>query len=460
MSPPFLVLLLLAQTSPSSPPPAPTGSPPAVSDPLLAPLPTAARRLTGFDQALQALQRGSERLVISGAQAAAAAARQRQALAPLLPSIQATASATLDVLHPRSPPAVAGASAVTAERGRPTVPLGVGQVTAQVPLIDVSLWKARAAARAGAEAEAASFADDQRTLLGALADSIVELLSAERAAELQRDGLRQALERQYLVNRTLELGSGTRLDLVRAQQDTRLARADVLLGRERVLQAREALGSLLGSDQPVGVEPTLNMDAFLGALDNVCRPVSIEWRPDVLASRLRLRAAEESVGEARADYLPSLLLQSSAAAYTMESGPTDVGPLRIPSWTVAAVLNIPLYDGGGRGARVDERRWTARAAQHELRLLGREAGIELIRARRAVELAGLVLAEASSARDLARDADRMTRRSFEAGASTSFELVQSAQVLRQAELGLAAREFDLAAARFAARVAEATCDIQ
>ena len=37
----------------------------------------------------------------------------------------------------------------------------------------------------------------------------------------------------------------------------------------------------------------------------------------------------------------------------------------------------------------------------------------------------------------------MTRLSFEAGAATSFELVQSAQALRQAELALAAREFEL-----------------
>ena len=42
----------------------------------------------------------------------------------------------------------------------------------------------------------------------------------------------------------------------------------------------------------------------------------------------------------------------------------------------------------------------------------------------------------------------MTRLSFAAGAATSFELVQSAQALRQAELALAAREFELAGARF------------
>lgn len=457
MCSPAILLLLLAQTPAPTPP---ARSVPPVSDPLLTPLPPAARRLSGFEPALAALRRGSDRLVISGARARAAAARQRQALAPLLPSIQATASAIVDVLHPRTPPAMAGASAAGTDGARPTVPLGVGQVAAQVPIVDVSLWKARAAARASAEAEAATHADDQRTLLGTLASALVELLSADRAADLQRDGLRQALEREYLVGRTLELGSGTRLDLVRAQQDTRLARADVLVGRERVLQARESLGALLGSDEPIGVEPGLAVGAFLASLDKVCRPVSLKWRPDLLASRLRLRAADDAVAEARAEYLPSLLLQSSVAAYTMESGPTDVGTLRVPSWTVAAVLSIPLYDGGGRGARLDERRWTAQAAQHELRLLGREANIELIRARRGVEVAGQVLDEASSARDLARDADRMTRRSFEAGAATSFELVQSAQALRQAELALAAREFDLAGARFAARVAEATCDIQ
>jgi outer membrane protein, multidrug efflux system len=440
---PLLIPLLLAQAT----------------DPLLAPLPAEAETVTSFDEALARLRQGSDTLEIAAARARAAAAQSRQALAALLPLIQGTASATYDVLRPDSAPTSPGAFPSGAVptgggNGTPTSPLGVGQLSARVPLIDVSLWQGRAAARAGEAAAAADRDDVERTLVLALASTLIDVLSAERAAVLSQVGLTNALEREHLVSRTLELGTGTRLDLVRAQQDRRLARSDVLAGRERALQARESLGVLLGRNRPVGVAGGLDLDRFFQASRRLCQVVATASRADVQAARLRHQANQELAEAARADYLPSLALQSAATAITVTPG-----PLRVPSWTVAAVLDIPLWDGGGRGARLDERRWIARAAEREAFQVARTAEVDRARALRGVRVATDLLAEAQASRDLAVDADRMTRRSFEAGAATSLEMVQSAQLLRQAELVLAARQFELHTARFAALVSEASCDI-
>ena len=62
------------------------------------------------------------------------------------------------------------------------------------------------------------------------------------------------------------------------------------------------------------------------------------------------------------------------------------------------------------------------------------------------------------ARDLAQESDRLTRRSFEVGSGTSLELVLSAGALRQAELQLVLREFQLQEAKVTAFLAEAACD--
>ena len=165
-------------------------------------------------------------------------------------------------------------------------------------------------------------------------------------------------------------------------------------------------------------------------------------------------ASEELTSVARADYLPSLAVQSAVSAITVSPG-----TLRVPSWTVSAVLDVPIWDGGGRGARLDERRWLARAAEREAFQVAREADLDRARALRGVRVASDLLTEAQASRDLALEADRMTRRSFEVGAATSLEMVQSAQLLRQAELVLAARQFELHTARFAALISEASCDI-
>ncbi|HEY0715405.1 MAG TPA: TolC family protein, partial [Polyangia bacterium] len=287
----------------------------------------------------------------------------------------------------------------------------------------------------------------------ALGSTLVNVVAAERAAGLQREGLRNALERQFLVERTLELGSGTRLDLVRAQQDTSLARADVVVGREQVMSGRETLGVLLGSSQPVSLEPTVT-DGLVGSIAAVCKKAPLSLRPDVLEARLRLRAAEELIDEARAQYFPALGLQSATSVLTVEPG-----PFRVPAWTISAVLDVPIWDGGGRGARVAERRFLAQVAAAQARLIGRDAEVEVTRTRRAVDVARALVEQAQVARDLAREADRMTRRSFEGGAATSFELVQSAQALRQAELVLVARQFDLENAGIAALLAEASCQL-
>ncbi len=447
---PLLIMLRLAQAAPG---------PSAPADPLLAPMPAEAETLTSFDEALGRLRQGSDTLEIAAARARAAAAQSRQALAALLPLIQGTASVSHDVLRPDSAATPAGSLGpggvtVGTGAGTPTTPLAVGQLSARVPLIDVSAWQGRSAARAGEAAVSADRADVERTLVLALASTLIDVLSAERAATLSQVGLANALEREHLVNRTLELGTGTRLDLVRAQQDTRLARSDVLAGRERTLQARESLGALLGHHRPVGVQAGLDLDRSLHASRKLCQVVASGSRPDVQAARLRQRASEELADVARADYLPSLALQSAASAITVSPG-----PLRVPSWTVSAVLDIPIWDGGGRGARLDERRWLARAAEREAFQVARTAAVERSRAVRGVQVASDLLGEAQASRDLALDADRMTRRSFEAGAATSLEMVQSAQLLRQAELVLAARQFELHTARFAALISEATCDI-
>ena len=91
------------------------------------------------------------------------------------------------------------------------------------------------------------------------------------------------------------------------------------------------------------------------------------------------------------------------------------------------------------------------------RQVRRAATLEIARARRGGAVATELLAAATEARDLAARVDAMTRRSFEMGRATSLELVQSAGVLRQAELTLAQREAARLAAEVEALLTEARC---
>ena len=169
--PATLPLLFLAQAAQAL-------DPAAAADPLLRPLPAAAQRVGSFDQALKRLRENSDDLRIAVAQAGAATARSRQALAPLLPFLLGTVGVHGDSLHPDTAPTslagtpmspdetpMSGGVVPMSPAGVPVVPvrltspLGLAQIAGRVPIIDVSLWRARSAARATAQAEAATLAD-------------------------------------------------------------------------------------------------------------------------------------------------------------------------------------------------------------------------------------------------------------------------------------------------------------
>src|SRR6185436_17046256 len=92
-----------------------------------------------------------------------------------------------------------------------------------------------------------------------VASAVIAVVTAERVAELNRIGLRSALERLDLTSRKKGLGAATGLDVLRAQQDAELARATLVSGDESLRQSREALGLALGLPEAVGVSTDINL---------------------------------------------------------------------------------------------------------------------------------------------------------------------------------------------------------
>jgi outer membrane protein TolC len=337
---------------------------------------------------------------------------------------------------------------------QPTAPLGTGTVSLTQSVVDVSAWRGLSSAEASQRSAGASLQDVQRRLTLGLSRTMVAVVAAERAAELNRLGLRQALERAALVQRTLELGAATQLDLARTRQDVEVARQSLISGDEQLRRAREALGLSLGFAEGVGVSPNFQLQGLVAQTQAGCAPLkSVDDRPDLVAANANLESSRDSRRQASAGYLPTLGISSNLFALT-----TEPGPGRVATWNIAAVLSVPIWEGGLRGGLVRERAGVEKQAAATLERTRRDVQQEIARARRGVEVAEALVKAATGARDLAEQTDQLTRRSFEIGRSTSLELVQSAAALRQAELSLALREFELVQARLDAFLTEARCD--
>ena len=128
-------------------------------------------------------------------------------------------------------------------------------------------------------------------------------------------------------------------------------------------------------------------------------------------------------------------------------------------WSAVASLAIPIYDGGARYGALRDGHAQEDQALQRLEATRRTAIIQITQADRAVVVAEQARAVAMRSRDLALETDRLTRAAFQLGTGTSLELVTAAAALRQAEISLALREFELVRARLLAVLNRATCPI-
>ena len=115
------------------------------------------------------------------------------------------------------------------------------------PIVNARGIYAQATARRNIDAARESFDDARRRIASGLVHSMLTTLAASRAAELNRVGLRAALERLELAKTKVRFRQGTALDVERAEQDAASARSTLITGDESLRQAREALGVALGS---------------------------------------------------------------------------------------------------------------------------------------------------------------------------------------------------------------------
>jgi outer membrane protein, multidrug efflux system len=413
-------------------------------DPMLAPPPPAQRELKTWDDALELLRSQSPAYIASYENVVRAGAQSRIALAAVLPTLSAQGS----YVHQFFTDSIPFGGAVLVEPPKDTFAL---TGTLQWNLGPRSLYAVGTADR-NTEATRLSFEDRRRVIATTVVGAMLSTLAAARVAELNRVGLRSALERLSLTKSRLQYGQGTPLDVDRADQDVSAARAQVITGDEALRQAREQLGAALGSPIPMAVPGDLDLANFEAAVARTCQlNDDIERRSDVAAARIRIEIAKRTVTDADLQVAPTLSLGSQGIAATA----TALGPLN--TWAVQASINLPLYDGGLRdGARKDAKAALEQALQ-ALIATRLAALVSSEQAQRAVSVYEASRDVAQAQRDQADRVDHRTRDSYAQGAGTSLDLVVSAQALRQAEINLVLLQVQVAEARANAVLANAKC---
>lgn len=388
-------------------------------------------RLT-FDEAVARATARHPSIAEAAAGIRRAQAVLEQARAATRPAINA--SATTTTIDPV--PSFSGFNVIP----RTQLLAGIGL---SVPVVTPVRWaQQNQAADQVAVAERASD-EARRQIALATAQAYLQIITLRRVLELNERARETARAHAEFARQRFEAGLGSRLNLLRAEQELSADEARVEEARLAVRRAQAALGVLVAADGPVDAadEPVFDLPG--------------ETSPDLIATRadVRLATAEQAaaarvVRDSWRDRLPSV---------TALFDPQILEPsglFRPPrSWTATILFQVPVFDAGSRRGLALERQARLDAVRADRERIERAARSEIRIAFEAVRSTERALASARAGASQASEVLKIADVAFRAGATTNIELIDAQRGARDAETAAAVAEDAVRRARLELLVA-------
>jgi NodT family efflux transporter outer membrane factor (OMF) lipoprotein len=293
-----------------------------------------------LDELIAEAERNNDDLAGAIARVREADAQVRIAGAPLLPSLDAGATAT------RERAEVAGA--------------GPRVFNVFTPLLSASyeldFWGKNRALRDAARAAAAASRYDQQTIaltvISSVATTYFQALELRDRIEVARQNLQNG--EKILRGFQAEQSAGTATGLDVAQQATTVALLNAALPPllQQLRQTVHALAVLVGKTPE-------SVDVEAGTLTNLSAPPIVEGlpsqllsrRPDVAEAEQQLIAANADIGAARAALFPNIELTASGGYESSALTSLVSPPYRV--YALTAGLTQPIFHGGALRGQVD-----------------------------------------------------------------------------------------------------------
>ena len=242
--------------------------------------------------------------------------------------------------------------------------------------------------------------------------------------------LEQALEKQIealtahirVVAAAIAAGRVAPVEKLRlvADQEAVKGKLATLQGNEQGIRAR--LAALMGAVSFFDpVAPVVNKPVALSAQEE-----KISNRPDIQAVTSSGEAADSRVRAAIATRLPALNLDGSWIQNQGFNGEGD------DTWALFATLQLPLWDGGGRRAAVEEARSNRQVLRHQLAALRNQARAEVVAAQAARKAARISYQASIASIKAARETERIQSDRFAEGRLSAADLVDTEAALAAA----------------------------
>jgi len=295
--------------------------------------------------------------------------------------------------------------------------------------------EAAKAAKAAAQSQMQAVLDE--VLLEVSRHYFDALLATDRI-EVQQQAIDVLGEQLGYATRRFEAGAGKQFDVLQAEVALANAKPGLVRARGALKVAVDQLRRTIGLPYPKGAGPNdIKLsdrwpDAKLRqSLDEAIRR-ALDNRPELAAARAQIEANRQQVRAEQSRHKPRLEVAGSYGGQSLSFSSTTADGLA--GWTAGLRLSIPIIDGGLTKGKVQQAESRLRQAelgeeQRQFDIEGevRDAFVSWEESSTIMESSRLVVEQAE-------EALRLARSSFEAGALTQLDVLQSQLELTRARL--------------------------
>jgi len=297
-----------------------------------------------------------------------------------------------------------------------------------VPILTPVAWAQRNQAGDQVIVSQQNEKDVRRQVAVAAGQTYLAIIARRRVLDLNTRSRDNARAHYEFANQRFQGGIGSRLNMLRAEQEMLSGETRIEEALLAIQLAQEALGVLVGAEGPVDAVdyPNFDIPDELGRLTN---------RTDIQLVLAREAAAQRVYGDSWKDRLPSL-----NAAFT----PSLLEPpglfAKAFSWRAQVLFAVPLLDSGFRAGEKAQRLADLNTIKFQRTNLERQAASEIRTARDAVASTTRAFAQAQQAADRANQVVQITDVAFREGASTNIEVLDAQRQARDVETQAAIAE--------------------
>jgi outer membrane protein len=197
------------------------------------------------------------------------------------------------------------------------------------------------------------------------------VIQSKQVVKVNEEAIDRATQHLMQAKAFYSVGTRAQFDVTRAEVDLANANVNAIRARNQFRLAKLQLENAMGvhADSSYRISEVFEVEQFSYTLDSV-KTVAMDQRPELIAGQARVSANRSLVSAAWDQHLPTL---SASGSYTW----TNYNFPLYSKWNAGVTLSIPIFQGMGISAQVEQAQATDDATQANFELLKESVTLEI-----------------------------------------------------------------------------------